>query len=330
MSIVIDGHSDLLNDIFPRRTLGEREILEKYWVPKMRKGGIDTRVVAIYSDPRYLPELALRRALDQIAILYEEIEESPSSVLCTTADEIIRAKKEGKVGFILGMEGAEPLGSDIQLLRIFYKLGLRVLGFTHALRTYLADGAFFISRESGQLGGLTDVGIQFLELAQALGIVVDLSHMNDPSFWDTIKFAKLPVIASHSNCRALCNHPRNLTNEQISAIADGGGVIGVNSIRRFIEHKNLDDLVNHIDHLVSKAGIEHVGLGPDFADYLRDYMTEKERESLHPDSMRQVEGFAQDEDFPLMARELERRGYKSSDIEAIMGDNFMRVFQELL
>jgi membrane dipeptidase len=330
MAITIDAHSDILNDIHPRRQLGEKAVLERHWVPKMRAGGIDIRVVAIYTEPPLLPELALRRGLDLIASLSEDIAESPSCVLCRTYGDIQRAKEAGKIGLILGMEGAEPLGTDIQLLRVFYELGLRVLGLTHALRTYLADGAFFSERKSGQLGGLTDVGARFLEEAERLGILVDVSHLNDPSFWDVVKFARAPVIASHSNCRALRNHLRNLTDDQIKAVADGGGVVGVNACSAFVDPPDLEHLVDHLDHIVKVGGVEHAGLGPDFADYLLVYMTEVDKASMPLDGVMPVRGLPGDEAFPKFAEELARRGYKAQEIDLIMGENFGRVFKAIL
>jgi len=330
MSIIFDAHSDILNDIHPRRLLGEKAVLERHWVPKMRAGRIDIRVVAIYTEPPMLPELALRRGLDLVASLYEDIAESPSAVLCKTYGDIQRAKETGKVGFILGMEGAEPLGADIQLLRVFYELGLRVLGLTHALRTSLADGAFFSKRKSGQLGGLTDIGARFLEEAEKLGIVVDVSHLNDPSFWDVIQFAQAPVIASHSNCRALRDHLRNLTDDQIKAVADRGGVVGVNACSVFVDPPEFPRLVDHIEHIVKVGGIEHAGLGPDFADYLLIYMTEVDKASMPLDGVMPVRGLPGDEAFWKFAEELEKRGYKKREIDLIMGENFARVFKSIL
>jgi len=330
MSIIFDAHSDILNDIHPRRLLGEKAVLERHWVPKMRAGRIDIRVVAIYTEPPMLPELALRRGLDLVASLYEDIAESPGSALCKTFGDIRRAKEAGKVGLILGMEGAEPLGADIQLLRIFYELGLRVLGLTHALRTSLADGAFFSKRKSGQLGGLTDVGARFLEEAEKLGIVVDVSHLNDPSFWDVLQFAQAPVIASHSNCRALRDHLRNLTDDQIKAVADRGGVVGVNACSVFVDPPEFPRLVDHIEHIVKVGGIEHAGLGPDFADYLLVYMTEVDKASMPLDGVMPVRGLPGDEAFWKFAEELEKRGYKEREIDLIMGENFARVFKSIL
>jgi len=330
MAVVVDAHSDLLNDVHSRRQAGEREVLESYWVPKMKHGQIDARVLAIYNDSQYLPELALRRSLDLIATLDEEIEESPSSVFCTNCAEIRRAKNEGKVAFLLGMEGAEPLGSDIQLLRIFYNLGLRVLGLTHALRTAAADGAFFSPKRMGQAGGLTDVGLAFLERAQSTGILIDVSHLNDPGFWDVMEFSQGPVIASHSNCRALHENARNLTDDQIKALAERGGVVGVNACSLFFDVPSLSRLLDHIDHLVKVGGIEHVGLGPDFADYLVQYKTAGEKARLPIHGYKPVDGLSGDEDLPKIAEGLAERGYRAGEIDLIMGQNFMRVFDEVL
>ncbi len=329
MGIVIDAHSDILCDIQPRGLYGEKQVLENYWVPKMRKGGINARIVAIFSDSQYLPELALRKGLDLIATLYTELDESPGSVLCRNYYDIIKAKEENKIGFILGMEGAEPLGADVQLLRIFYTLGLRVLGFTHALRTYLADSSFLTPRKMGQAGGLTDLGLTFLEEAQEMGILIDVSHLNDPGFWDVIDFSRAPVVATHSNCRALTDHPRNLTDDQIRAIADSGGVVGVNACSLFVEPPDLEHLVGHIDHIVNVGGVEHAGIGPDFADYVVQYMTEGEKARLPLDGIVPVSGLPGDEDVPRIAEQLTKLGYRSREIDLIMGENFLRVFKEI-
>ena len=329
MKITIDGHSDMLNDIYPRLLLGEKHVLKDYWLPKMRKGKIDTRVVALYSDAQYLPELALRRSLDLIAALYRELEATQAAILCQSAEEIITAKKENKIGFILGMEGAEPLGMDSNLLNIFYMLGLRVLGLTHSLRTYLADGSFLTTKNTGQPGGLSNIGIEFLERAQDLGILIDVSHLNDPGVWDVLKYTKSPIIASHSNCRALCDHPRNLTDEQIKAIANTGGVIGINACKVFVNYGDKENLLDHIDHLIKIGGTHAVGLGPDFADYLPQYMSEIERKKYPIEGIMPTEGFASDEDIPILLEDLKHKGYQQSVIEGIMGGNLLRVFKEV-
>lgn len=327
MAIVVDAHSDLLSDVFNRRAVGEKDVLESVWLPAMREGGIDVRVVAIFSSPPFVPELALRRALGQVAALLVELEKSPGACLCTTYADLLQAKADGKRGFILGMEGVEPLGSDLGLLRIFYELGVRVIGLTHALRNYAADGAFFTPKKTGLQGGLSDFGVSLLEQAQAMGVLIDVSHLNDPGFWDVVKFSKTPIMASHSNCRALADHPRNLTDEQIRAVADTGGVIGVNSINLFVSPPDLPHLMDHVDHLVKVAGREHVGLGLDFCEYLLQHKSPVERASMRPGAYLSVDGLNGDRDVPKIPAMLAERGYPADTIEMILGENFLRVFR---
>jgi membrane dipeptidase len=330
MAIVVDAHSDILNDILGRRAAGQTGVLNSIWLPAMEAGGIDLRVAAIFSPPQFVPELTLRRALDQVAALYAELDDSPRATLCVTSADILRAKAEGKRGFILGMEGVEPLGPDLALLRVFHALGLRVLGITHALRNYAADGAFFTPKQTGLQGGLSDFGASLVDQAQAMGILLDVSHLNDPGFWDVIKLATGPLIASHSNCRALTDHPRNLTDEQIKAVADTGGVIGVNSIGTFVSPPDLAHLVDHIHHLVKVAGREHVGLGLDFCSYLLDHKSPVERSGMRPRAYLSVEGLAGDRDVPKIPATLAERGYSSDTIDLIMGENFLRVLKAVL
>lgn len=329
-SLVIDAHSDLLNDVLPQRTLGRKNVIEEDWLPGMKKGGVDIRVVAIYSDISYIPELALRRGLDLIAALYAEIDESSHLMLCRTSDHIRQAKASGKIGFILGMEGSEPLGRDIQLLRIFYLLGLRVLGLTHGLRNYAADPAFFSPTETGKVGGLSDFGVRLVQEANGLGVVIDVSHLNEPSFWDVLEKTNAPVIASHSNCRALYDHPRGLWDNQIKAIADNGGVIGINACTMLVsgrEDATFDELMDNLEHIVQVGGIQAAGLGFDFADYLIKYLSEDERARLP--YIGPVQGLPNDSAIPKVTEQLIKRGYKEGDIELILGKNFLRVFERV-
>ncbi len=328
--LVLDAHSDMLNDVFPQRVLGRKDVIDEIWLPGMKKGGVDARVVAIYSDISYLPELALRRGLDLVAALYQEIDESSSLMLCTTSEDILQAKKNGKIGFILGMEGAEPLGRDIHLLRIFYALGLRVLGLTHALRNYAGDGAFFSPTKTGKVGGLSEFGLRLVQEANELGVVIDVSHLNDPGFWDVIENTKAPIIASHSNCRALFDHPRGLTDDQIKAIVENGGVIGVNAVAALVtgnKDATIEQLLDHLDHIVSIGGVKSAGLGLDFCDYLSKYLSEDERARLP--CLDAVQGLSGDADIPNVTEGLVKRGYKDEEIELILGKNFLRVFEEV-
>ena len=326
--LLIDAHSDLLNDVLPKRNMGGKAVIEHDWLPGMRKGGIDIRVAAIYSDIEYIPELALRRALDMIAALFMEIEESSGIVLCKTCDDVRRVKDNGMIGFILGMEGAEPLGRDISLLRIFYALGIRVLGLSHALRNYAADPASIVSTKTGQASGLSDFGLQLVQEANKLGIVIDVSHLNDPGFWDVLENSTAPVIASHSNSRAVFNQPRGLSDDQIRAVAKRGGVIGINACATLVNEEkkaDLNHLLDHLDHIVKIGGIENAGLGPDFCDYVWKYASESERARLPYAGP--VRGLSGDQDIPSLIRAMRDRGYGPQEIELIAGNNFLRVFE---
>jgi len=329
--IVVDAHSDLLSDdTIYERIKGRKGTVEEDWVPVMRKGGIDIRVVVIIESRCRIPEFALRGGLDVVSAFYKEIDESPSITRITKFEDVEKAKKYGKIGFILGMEGAEPLVNDIELLRIFYILGLRMLTLTWASRNYVGDGAHFLPRKEGKVGGITDFGATVIEEANNLGIVIDVSHLNDPGFWDVIELTKAPIVASHSNCRALRDHPRSLTDSQIKALINNGGVIGVNSAGIFLDEESpdIEHFLDHVDHIVSLGGIEHVGLGFDFCEYYLKHLSDEARAAKFPKSI-PVRGLCGDEEVPNVTEGLVKRGYSDYDIELILGKNFLRVFNEV-
>ena len=330
---VVDAHSDLLaSDVWWQHRLDRKGVMEKDWVPRMKKGGIDTRVTVIFNEAEYLPELALKNGLDMAVVLHEEFDESPSIARITKFDDIENAKKDGKIGLILGMEGAEPLSNDINLLRVFYTLGLRMLTLTHVHRNHVGDGAHFLPQKEGKLGGITSFGVKVIEECNNLGIVIDVSHLNDPGFWDVMKFSKTPVVASHSNCRALANHPRNLTDDQIKAIIDNDGVIGMNCCSAFVDNENMDleHYLNHVDHIVNLGGIRNVGLGFDMEDYFWRYSIYPEEEVQYQfPNLASVKGLSKDEEVPNVTEGLMKRGYSDEQIELILGKNFLRVFKEV-
>jgi len=332
--MVVDGHSDILTSVLYERTggfAGRTGVIEADWVPGMKKGGIGARVVAIYSWRDFLPDLALRRGLDTVAALHAECEESPGVTVCTSVDDIKRARENGKVGLVLGMEGCEPLGQDLNLLRIFHRLGLRVLGLVHMFRTAAGDPALFPHflgmPKAGKPGGLSEFGVQLVELANELGIVIDVSHLNETGFWDVLEFSKFPIIASHSDCRTLHDTPRNLTDEQIKAVAAQGGVVGVNACTFTVGSPDatVEDLVDHIDNIAKVGGIRSAALGFDFAGYLPKYLGEHDRTRI-PD-LGPVKGLSGDAEIPNLLAALARRGYKQEEIELIAGKNLLRVFE---
>lgn len=328
--LIVDAHSDLLSDdVVYERNKGRRGVIEEDWVPAMRKGGIGIRVVVIIESRCRIPEFALRGGLDIVSAFHKEVEESSGIVQITKFEEIRKAEEKGKIGLILGMEGAEPLVSDIELLRIFYILGLRMLTLTWASRNYVGDGVHFSPQKEGLVGGITDFGARVIEEANDLGIVIDISHLNEPGFWDVISLTKDPIVASHSNCRALADHPRNLTDAQIKAIVGNGGVIGINSAGIFVdkEKPDLEHFLDHIDHIASLGGVEHVGLGLDFCEYFQKHMSDEMRAKFP--NIVPVKGLCGDEEVPNVIEGLMKRGYSSDDIGLILGGNFLRVFNRV-
>jgi membrane dipeptidase len=327
-AFIVDAHFDLTYEVNNRRERGERQVIERDYLQQFKAGGFNLIVSAIFIHNYFLPEMGLRRALDQIACLHEEIDESPGKFsLCRTTTEAIQTRKTNKVAIFLSLEGAEPLQNDIRLLRIFYELGVRGLGLVWSRRNYVGDGAFFTTKKSGQRSGISSFGIQLIEEAEKLGMFIDVSHLNDEGFWDVIDITNRPVIASHSNCRSLASSMRNLTDAQIKAIAQKNGVIGMNSINKFVrdedEAVDVSHLIDHLDHIVSLVGINHVGIGFDLCDSFKDYL-QIEQELPSKDVIETHAGLAK------FTEELLRRNYSEDDILKILGGNFLRIYRETI
>ncbi len=327
-AFTVDAHFDLTYEVANRRERGQKKIVETSYLQEFRAGGLDLIVSALFIHNFFLPEMGLRRALDQISCLHEEIEESPGQFrLCRTTAEAHAARAAGEVGLFLSLEGAEPLQNDLQLLRIFYELGVRGLGLVWSRRNYVGDGAFFRKTREGRKGGLTSFGVELIEKAEALGMFIDVSHINDEGFWDVMELATRPLIASHSNCRTLAGTMRNLSDEQIEAIAQNGGVIGMNSVNQFIReketHVTIDHFIDHVDHIVKIGGIDHVGIGFDLCDSFKDFLQVEKSLDSH-DVIKTHAGLGE------FTAGLITRGYRDEEIIAILGGNFMRVFAEIL
>lgn len=323
---IVDAHFDLLPDIIQKRSKGRTRVIEEDHLPAMRKAGLDLVVSSIFIDNSYVPDMALKRALDQIGALYSELEESPGLFsLCRNWNDVLMAKSEGKLAIILSFEGVEPISNDLGLLRIFYELGVRGIGLVWSRRNYAADGCFFSSRREGKKGGLTDFGINVLEDAKKLGMFIDVSHLNDEGFQDVLDFYDGPFIASHSNCRDIMGTMRNLTDDQIIKLAERGGVMGTNCCSTFVADESCvgpvssKHLVDHVDHIRDLVGVDHVGFGFDFCDMFR--------QGTNSDSYDCISGYSMVIDFTA---ELISRGYSDEEISLIAGGNFSRIYKKIL
>jgi membrane dipeptidase len=327
-AFTVDAHFDLTYEVANRRERGQTKVIETNYLEQFRAGGFDLIVSAMFIHDFFLPEMGLRRALGQISYLLEEIEETPGQFrICRSTAEAYAARAAGETALFLSLEGAEPLQNDMQLLRIFYELGVRGLGLVWSRRNYAGDGAFFTKTTGGRKGGLTPFGVELIKNAEALGMFIDLSHINDEGFWDAINIVTRPLIASHSNCRALNGTMRNLDDEQIKAITQNGGVIGLNSINHFIRDNDptvsISHVIDHLDHIASLAGIEHVGIGFDLCDSFKNYLQVKLAIETH-DVIKTHAGLGE------FTAGLIMRGYNDDEIIAVLGGNFMRLFKNIL
>ncbi|NLZ52065.1 MAG: membrane dipeptidase [Thermoanaerobacteraceae bacterium] len=324
---IVDAHLDLLFDIERKRRRGQNKVIETEYLPKLKDGGINIIVSSIYIDGDFLPELALRKALDQISALYSELDESQDKIIFVkNTTDMDKALKEDKIGILLSFEGVEPLINDINLLRIFYELGVRGVGITWSRRNFAADGCSF-GQVKDRENGLSDFGRQIVKEAERLGMFIDVSHLNDAGFWDVMEITTQAVIASHSNCRALNEIMRNLTDDQIKALAKTGGVIGINAVSTIVAEHNADirALADHVDHLREVAGIRHVGLGFDFCDEIFGNPFSDDKNQDDPYDV--IQGH---QNIYQLTEELIKRGYTDDELRLIYGENFLRVYKGTL
>lgn len=315
-SIIFDGHCDtILQVLDKKRTLGKRAKDGHIDLPRLLEGGVTAQVFAIFLEDEYLPASAVKQTLRVLDTLYSELQDNPDTfMLAMRGADIEQAKKTGKVAAVVGCEGAEALEGDLAVLRMFYRLGVRLLTVTWSRRNQAADGAY----ESRTGGGLTNFGVQLVEECNRLGILLDVSHVAAAGVRDVLELSTQPVIASHSNAYALCHSVRNLSDEQLVALAAKGGVVGVTFVPSFItdggKEASLERLLDHVDHIVHVAGIDHVGLGSDF-------------DGFGPPAPAGLEDVTR---MPALTAGLVSRGYSESDVRKILGGNFLRVFRQVV
>ena len=327
-AVVVDAHSDVFNDVARRRLAGETGILRRLHVPAWRAGGVDVVVTTLYVEGEHKPDRALRRAVTLLGAALNDIDATYEIALCRTQAEIDAAVGRGQIAFVLAIEGAECVQDGVESLRVFYELGVRVMGLTWNQRNLLAEGV----GEERAGGGLTELGRVFVQEANRLGIILDVSHLSVKSFWDLIDASEAPVIASHSNAKALCCHRRNLDDDQIRALAQKGGIVGVNAVPSFIDddpqNASLERMLDHIDYIAGLIGQERVALGPDFVDFLGSSGfgtgAGASGQSI------QTTGFANIRQMPNVTAGLRARGYSEEAIRGILGATFLRVLTGII
>ena len=328
---IIDMHFDLPMDLYEKRD--RRDVLVTEFLPEFKAGNISVVGAAIYIEDRYLPQNGLRVALDQVARLYAETAASDRFAICKDYCEIQVARETGKVAFLITMEGVEPLGTDLNQLRVFYELGVRSIGLTHARTNAAGHGAIFAASGS-PTEALTAFGREVVRECEILGVIVDLAHINPAGFEEILSITTKPPIVSHTNVRRFYDIERNISDEQIKMIGERRGVIGVNSIlvSRREEESTLDHFVDHIEHIANLIGIDSVGIGFDFFEFIYRQWPESKQKELAAKFT--TPHFIPDLTNHSYTRNLTRglidRGFSDSDIEKILRRNWLRIFKELL
>lgn len=265
--MIFDAHSDIWSDVTVKSINGEKDIFRKYHYERLQKGGIEGAIFAMWIDPPYdaKPEQRFKQIMEAVT----EERSYCEDILSIVHDhrEMMHARSKGIFYTFLGCEGLSGIGEDIDRLDELYDFGVR-----HASLTWNEQNSLATGIKGNEDEGLTPLGIQALHRIEKLHMLLDVSHLNDKSFWDVMEHATGPVVATHSNSRSLCDVPRNLTDDMINAIAQTEGMIGINAYASFVaenkKDRTVDRLAAHIDHMVRIAGIDHIGFGFDFCEFL--------------------------------------------------------------
>ncbi|MBK8020649.1 MAG: membrane dipeptidase [Chloroflexi bacterium] len=328
--LVVDCHHDIAMDIAHRHLRGDNGVLSGEWADLLEQGGVKVQILPIFIEDIFLPGLGLREILRAAEALLSDLDaDSSRMALATDMAGIDAVLASGRTAGVMALEGCDGLGGDPALLRLMYRLGVRMVAFTWERRNEFADGTGI-----GNPGGLTAAGRKALVEMFDHHVLCDVSHLAEPSFWDVMKLARGPIIASHSNARAVCEHPRNLTDAQIRALAESGGVIGLNFFGRYIhaETPTLEGLLAHMEHIADLVGLEHVGLGPDFLEKpLRDLA--KVSLANGPFDTALLDNWIPDcqniNELPRFTALLVEKGYSEPEIAGVLGQNWMRVFRQV-
>jgi len=323
--MLIDIHGDIWTDVTVKRSLGEKDIIKRYHLDRFRKGKMTGGTFIVWIDPPH-DERPKERFEESVKHMSAEIWENQDilKIIYNTRD-FYNAVDEGKLAVLLGLEGLSPLGDDVEGLYALYQLGFRQISLT-----WNEQNAFGTGARGDVNRGLTELGKEAVRIIESLGIILDVSHANDRTFWDIYDVATKPIIASHSNARALCNVPRNITDEQIKAIGESNALVGINAFNEFIhvdrDKRTVDYLINHIEHIVELIGIDHVAFGFDFFEYLE----EDTSSTFIEDPYRGTPGIEDISKAPNLIKKLEERGFSKEDIEKISYKNFLNLMDKVL
>ena len=328
---VVDAHFDLAAEVYERRLAGEREVTKRRYLKHFREAGLNVLVSSVYVSDRDLPELGLRKALGQITALKEDLESIRDEICIVTGKrELDQALLENRIAVLLCLEGLDPLGNDLSLLRTFYDLGVRGAGLTWSRRNAFATGCCKAGEYQEIPGGLTELGKKAIARVEELGMYLDVSHLNNAGFEDVCACARQPFIASHSDAWEVWPNYRNLTDSQIRQLAKREGVIGLNACALLAGKPDpasgtkLVQLCRQAEYLVGKAGEEHVGFGFDLCRGLSEATPRIHFETENDDIL------AHHGEMVKFTAMLLSRGMREETVVGLIGGNFLRYFRSRL
>ncbi|MER7788498.1 membrane dipeptidase [Streptomyces sp. NPDC097640] len=329
-AVVADAHNDLLVAVTARPPRRWASFFRDQWLPQLREGGVDLQVLPVFIEDWFRPEGALRETLRMIECAHTLAEGNADEVrLCLDGDDIDRALDDGRIALVLALESAPGLDANVELIPTLYRLGVRMASIAHWGRTALADG----SGEDATGSRLTEAGVAALAEMERLGMLFDVSHLGASGVAHVLELATRPVLATHSSARALLDHHRNLTDEQIRGITATGGMVCVNFLGEFLAtdpaERTVDRLADHVLHVVEVAGVDRVGLGPDFIKEVSGDVSPPCCEDLEYAEL-VVPGLEGPRGLPLVTEALVRRGLPEGDILKILGGNVLELFRKEL
>ncbi|WP_026896078.1 dipeptidase [Clostridiisalibacter paucivorans] len=324
--MIFNGHSDILSDINLRRLNGEKDVFRRYHYQNFLKSGVKSAIWVIWTDPENLHR-PKERTKEIINSMMEEFEEASDMLnIVKRYEDFNKGFQEDKINIVIGMEGLAHIEDDIDLIASYYKdIGLRHASLTWNEKNTLATGV------SNNINGVTKLGQKAIEKIEELGMILDVSHLNQNSFWDVIDIASGPVIASHSNAKEFAKVNRNLDDRQLLAIAKSGGLVGINAVSVFVNddknRQDIDGLIDQIDYIKNLIGIEHIGFGFDFCDFLPTSYVGL------PDPITNsitVKGLSSEADILNLINGMRQRGYTEQEINLIAYENYDNLLKKTL
>ena len=326
-TVIVEGHRDCYEQIHLRNQ-GHDDPIGERLLPRLRAGGVDVVVYAVggdsiaHSNGRDKPLLA---TLENIAGIADGIRRSDGAAAFALSRSDVPEHPDGIIRFVLHLEGGRPLEGSLGALEALFRLGVRSIQPVWNLRNELADGV----RERATGGGLTRFGVDVMREMERFGMLIDLAHMSEAGFWHALRTATGPIAVSHANATAVHDHPRNITDEQIAAVAERGGVVGAHAVPVFVDEAQptVDRLVDHIEHMATIAGVDHVALG---CDFIRNDGPRSGREEIPQRIVEELEGFGEIDELPTLTAALLRRGFTAAEVAGILGGNSARLLRQVL